>query len=97
VANPLHLFGGPRDSNPCYRRERQCPRPLDDGTSEAERTLFNLKLTKKQRVNQELNKAFHHPPPPLPHQGGGEILGKGGVIYSLCSRMRGIILDEEEL
>ena len=20
-----------RDSNPCCRRERQCPRPLDDG------------------------------------------------------------------
>ena len=57
MANPSGLFGGPNGIRTRVTDVRgQCPRPLDDGTPETEPTLFNLKLTKKQRVNQELNK-----------------------------------------
>jgi hypothetical protein len=109
MANPLILIGGPNGIRTRVTDVRgQCPRPLDDGTSETEPTLFNLKLTKKQRVNQELNKGFssppHHPPLPSPkrlragrHQGGGEIFGEDGVFIPLCSRMRRIIFDKEKL
>jgi hypothetical protein len=49
--------------------------------------LFNLKLTKKQRVNQVLNKAITSPPPsPSP------IKGEGKFGFSLYSIGRKIIL-----
>ena len=46
----------------------QCPRPLDDGTSETEPTQFNLNLTKKQIPNQALNiERFLRRPAPAGH------------------------------
>ena len=81
MANPLHLFGGPNGIRTRVTDVRgQCPRPLDDGTPETEPTLFNLKLTKKQRVNQELNRGLSSPPPlPSPIKEEGEYL----LFYSL--------------